>query len=395
MKKKIISIFLALIIVIGSLTVSFVAFASSRTLILGTKITSAIDGEDDLCRFIFTPSQSGTYSFLSYNVPASEAYLFVRENEDGTNQKVYKQLAYSNSDPNYKENDHNQLQFCLTYHLEKGIKYYFDAGWYLSDSRTSGNFTVMLRCDVYDSEVETLTVFNDTKLSIYSDGEWQTDANGERYFYYNISKIISNLSVTVTYADGRSVTSVGEDNVDGYKIDYKQNQAFVHWYPKTSPDYKGNILTVSVLGKSVDIEIEIEPNSMNLVKGKVIDMHGSAVENAKIKHNGTVLTSTDINGEFWFYSNSSVLEYSVSADNAIEREFTMLISADDKKNDYRALPIEICTVDLNGDGFVNAKDYALMKKSLKSEEFEKAFLLYKKCINFSKTNYPKLTLGSQ
>ena len=393
MKKKIISLFLALIIVTGSLTVSFVAFASSRALILGTKITSAIDGEDDLCRFIFTPTQSGTYSFLSYNVPASEAYLFVRENEDG--KKVYRQLAYSNSDPNYKENGHNQLQFCLTYHLEKGVKYYFDAGWYLSDSRTSGNFTVMLRCDVYDSEVETLTVLNDSKLSIYSDGEWQTDADGNRYFYYNISKIISNLSVTVTYADGRSVTSVGEDTVDGYKIDYKQNQAYVHWYPKSSPDYKSNILTVCVLGKSVDIEIEIEPNSMNLVKGKVVDMLKSPVQNAKIKLNGTVLASTDLNGEFWFYSNSSVLEYSVSIDNAIEREFTMLISVNDKKNDYRNLPIEICTVDFSGDGFVNAKDYVMMKKSLKGEEFEKAFLQYKKCVNFSKTNYPKLTLGSR
>lgn len=393
MKKKIISLFLALIIVTGSLTVSFVAFASSRALILGTKITSAIDGEDDLCRFIFTPTQSGTYSFLSYNVPASEAYLFVRENEDG--KKVYRQLAYSNSDPNYKENGHNQLQFCLTYHLEKGVKYYFDAGWYLSDSRTSGNFTVMLRCDVYDSEVETLTVLNDSKLSIYSDGEWQTDADGNRYFYYNISKIISNLSVTVTYADGRSVTSVGEDTVDGYKIDYKQNQAYVHWYPKSSPDYKSNILTVCVLGKSVDIEIEIEPNSMNLVKGKVVDMLKSPVQNAKIKLNGTVLASTDLNGEFWFYSNSSVLEYSVSIDNAIEREFTMLISVDDKKNDYRNLPIEICTVDFSGDGFVNAKDYVMMKKSLKGEEFEKSYLQYKKCVNFSKTNYPKLTLGSR
>lgn len=393
MKKKIISLFLALIIAIGSLTVSFVAFASSRTLILGTKITSAIDGEDDLCRFIFTPSESGTYSFLSYNVPASEAYLFVRENEDG--KKVYKQLAYSNSDPNYKENGHNQLQFCLTYHLEKGVKYYFDAGWYLSDSRTSGNFTVMLRCDVYDSEVETLTVLNDSKLSIYSDGEWQTDADGNRYFYYNISKIISNLSVTVTYADGRSVTSVGEDTVDGYKIDYKQNQAYVHWYPKSSPDYKSNILTVSVLGKSVDIEIEIEPNSMNLVKGKVVDMLKEPVQNAKIKLNGTVLASTDSNGEFWFYSNSSVLEYSVSLDNAIKREFTMLISVDDKKNDYRNLPIEICTADFSGDGFVNAKDYVMMKKSLKGEKFEKVYLQYKKCVIFSKTNYSKLTLGSR
>ena len=393
MKKKIISLFLALIIVIGSLTVSFVAFASSRALILGTKITSAIDGEDDVCRFIFTPTQSGTYSFLSYNVPASEAYLFVRENEDG--KKVYRQLAYSNSDPNYKENGHNQLQFCLTYHLEKGVKYYFDAGWYLSDSRTSGNFTVMLRCDVYDSEVETLTVLNDSKLSIYSDGEWQTDADGNRYFYYNISKIISNLSVTVTYADGRSVTSVGEDTVDGYKIDYKQNQAYVHWYPKSSPDYKSNILTVCVLGKSVDIEIEIESNSMNLVKGKVVDMLKSPVQNAKIKLNGTVLASTDSNGEFWFYSNSSVLKYSVSIDNAIEREFTMLISVDDKKNDYRNLPIEICTVDFSGDGFVNAKDYVMMKKSLKGEEFEKVNLQYKKCVNFSKTKYPKLTLGSR
>lgn len=393
MKKKIISLFLALIIAIGSLTVSFVAFASSRTLILGTKITSAIDGEDDLCRFIFTPSESGTYSFLSYNVPASEAYLFVRENEDG--KKVYRQLAYSNSDPNYKENGHNQLQFCLTYHLEKGVKYYFDASWYLSDSRTSGNFTVMLRCDVYDSEVETLTVLNDSKLSIYSDGEWQTDADGNRYFYYNISKIISNLSVTVTYADGRSVTSVGEDTVDGYKIDYKQNQAYVHWYPKSSPDYKSNILTVSVLGKSVDIEIEIEPNSMNLVNGKVVDMLKEPVQNAKIKLNGTVLASTDSNGEFWFYSNSSVLEYSVSLDNAIKREFTMLISVDDKKNDYRNLPIEICTADFSGDGFVNAKDYVMMKKSLKGEEFEKVYLQYKKCVNFSKTNYPKLTLGTR
>ena len=194
MKKKIISVILAIVTVISCFAVAFNAYGKIYELELGVKTTGVIDGEDDLIRFSFTPEESGTYSFLSYNVPATEAYLFVKEVDPETGYKEFVQLAYSNSDPNYQENEHSNRQFCLTYHLEKGVKYYFDAGWYLSDTRVSGTITVMLRCDEYDVVFDRIEATCPIMIDVYSDGSFSTDSNGEQYFLYNLSKVIANTT---------------------------------------------------------------------------------------------------------------------------------------------------------------------------------------------------------
>ena len=124
MKKKLISVLLAVLLLLSCMSASISAFATTRPIQLDVKVTNILDGAGDMNWYTFTPVASGTYSFLSYNVPASEAYLFVKEKDPETGKKVYKQLEFSNSDPNYQENGHNILQFCLTYYLEKGVKFW-------------------------------------------------------------------------------------------------------------------------------------------------------------------------------------------------------------------------------------------------------------------------------
>ncbi len=99
MKKKFISILLVISMVSAMNCFSTLnTFASVTDLEVyfesGATVSAKIDGYGDLAQFVFTPEQSGTYSFLTYNSYKSVAYLL----DDDFNQ-----LAYSDSSPNYKE----------------------------------------------------------------------------------------------------------------------------------------------------------------------------------------------------------------------------------------------------------------------------------------------------
>lgn len=108
MSKKIISLILAVVLAISCFAITFSAYGKIQELVLDGDFQCEIDGADDLAWFSYIPEISGTYSFLSYNTPATEAYLFIKEYDSETDTKQYVQLAYSNSDPNYAENSHNQ-----------------------------------------------------------------------------------------------------------------------------------------------------------------------------------------------------------------------------------------------------------------------------------------------
>lgn len=393
MNKKILSITLIITIVISSLAFSvFNAFAKTQSLILDLKTTSVIDGVDDMAWFIFTPEESGIYSFLSYNIPASEAYLFIKEIDPDTGAKKYTQLAYSNSDDNYVENGHNNRQFCLTYHLEKGVTYYFTAGWFLSDSRVDGTTTVMLRCDSYDNEIESITAVCDAELEAYTDGVWKTDADNRQYYFYNISKLIPNTTVTIHYTDGNEFSIKGAEEIDGYKIKYTHTQATTHWYTQEDPNYTQNILTIEVLNTSVDINVNIIHGELYPVKGIVVDTIGNPVANAKIIKDSGIIAATDSEGKFVFNTNAGNSEYIITAPNAIDRTIEITTSANSDKNNFTEKPIALCTYDYVGDSVINAKDFALMTKNVPSEELDLIRENFAKHINFTKKDYPKLIL---
>ncbi|MGN1124116.1 MAG: hypothetical protein ACI4RR_07205, partial [Eubacterium sp.] len=353
--KKALSMLITAMLILSSLAFTFSAFGKTQTLILNTKMTETIDGVDDVAQFIFVPDESGTYSFLSYNVPASEAYLLIREVNSETNQKEYVQLAYSCSDPDYQENGHNSRQFRLTYHLEKGVTYYFWAGWYLSENRTDGTMTVMLRCDQYDSNIEKITISCPASLDAYTDGMWMTDLEGSKYYHYNTTRLEANMTVTIHFNDGEQISATGQEEINGYRIIYLHSQSTNHWYPQSDENYTENTFTVKVLDKTASMDVPINIGARFAVKGIVTDMLGNPIENAEIRNTQGSVVYTDFNGVFCFYTVPGDYSMTVCSDNSLDRKFRLVVSALADDNDFTSVPIQLCDYEYVKDGIINAK----------------------------------------
>lgn len=385
MKKRIISIILAITIVMTSFSFTYNAYANSLQLVLDTKLSTNINGAGDLEWFYYTPTATGTYTIRSYNIYASEVYLFVREVDPVTKQKRMVQLAYSNSDD---KTETGSRQFMLTYHLIAGTTYYFGVGWYMSDSRTSGVYTVMLTNDNYDeSLIERIELDNPVALEAYTDGDWIKDSSGNTFFRYNISKIVSNLSITVHYYDGKSTTVVGQEYVDGYAITFINNQYNEHWYPNNSTEYNKNTFTVKINDVTASIDIPIVISSKYSVKGRVIDMNGNPVSNATIMQGATTLAVSADDGSFTFYHNAGQYQFTVYTTHSINRKFLLQISANSANNNFTSKPVTICNCDFVKDGIINAKDFSFINKYADEADKPNLTAEFRKCINFTAKDY--------
>lgn len=391
MKKKMISILMTAAIIAASFIFPFEAFAKMQELILNLEMSTVIDGSEDQAWFTFTPDESGTYSFLSYVTPACEAYLFVKETDPATGAKKYVQLAYAINDPNYLENGHNNRQFCLTYYLQKGVKYYYTAGWFLED-RTSGTMRVKLRCDSYSSNIDHIEVDCPVQLSAFIDGSWYKDTQGSSYFFYNTSKLISNTKITIYYKDATTSTVIGKDEIDGYRVQFLHTQSQTHWYPQNNPSYTANTFTVKILDQEVSFDVPIISTSMYQTKLKVVDVNGNPIANAAVNSSGGLIARTDANGLFLYSLPAGIQVLTISCTNSIDRNVTVVIDAASSVNDFTATPIELINVDFIKDGVINAKDFTVIHKTLTGSNKAEKTSLFRKCINHTKKDYPPLTL---
>lgn len=382
MKKKIISIILALAILSSVFALSLTALASSQVLQLDKKATTNMNGTDDLEWFLFTPDQSGIYTFLSFNVPRSEAYLFTRELDPETGGKKLVQLAYNNSSPDYKERGQgNAAQICLTYHLEAGTTYYFGVGWWLP--QTDSKFTVMLTCDSYDNTaIESITIDSTPTLTAYEDGYWNTDAKGKEYFSYDLALIISNTTITVRFTDGSVETVTGAQTIRDYNIRFLANQFDTHWYPSGDPEYTGNYLTIKILDKTAKTRIAVHLQTTN-VKGKLVNRVGEPIANAAISMNSTIIGYTESDGSFSFYSGTGNRNVTFSTPSSINITKTLMLS-ERLTNDLTDKPIVMCNCDYVKDGVINAKDYAHIQKKLSGNALKTAEAEFEKSINYMK-----------
>lgn len=388
MKRKITAALVIAAVIISSIALSFTAFASSQELILGVKASTVMSGVDDLEWFYFTPDQSGTYSFMSFNVPKCDGYLFVKEVDPETKRKEYKQLAYAGpeSESHYKEFGRNGYQFCLTYHLEAGKRYYFAAGWYLS-TQTRQQFNVMLICDSYDENaISGIEILEAPELNAYSGGNWRKDKNGIEYYHYDLTRIISNTKIKLNYTDGSSTIASGSDEIDGFKINFIDNQIENHWYIKSDPDYNGNKLTIQILDFSVETNVDIVIGNRYVLYGKVVNMAGEPVEKACVSIDG-IKEYTRADGSFAVYSSAGYRTISITTKTSIDLNKNIIISAG--TNDFREAPFVICNCDYVKDGYINAKDYSYIIKNYSEDEAEKIDAEFKKCINFSAEKYTK------
>lgn len=397
MKKRALAVFMALCVVISCLSGTISAYATTRTIQLDVRTTNMLDGSEDMNWYIYTPEVSGTYSFLSYNVYASEAYLFVKEKDPDTGKKIYTQLEYSNLSPDYKENGQSGiLQFCLTYYLEAGVTYYFAAGWtHETTIDKSTSMTVMLRCDAYGEKViDSIDVSCPATLSAYIDGQWQKDTNGVSYFYYNLSRIMANITITIHYNDGSTSTVIGKDEIDGYDVLYTHTQSVNHWYAQSTPEYTANTLTIKIADASVDFDVPIEISSMYGVKGTVVDTDGNPVANARIvnSNSNSTLATTDANGKYYFASLTGKYNITVRCDHAVSRNVEMMVGTGQSGNSFE--PIQIVTCDYVDDEIINAKDYAYIVRNLSGSELDEKKEQFSNYINFSQDDYEPVTLVS-
>lgn len=397
MKKRALAVFMALCVVISCLSGTISAYATTRTIQLDVRVTNMLDGSEDMNWYIYTPEVSGTYSFLSYNVYASEAYLFVKEKDPDTGKKIYTQLEYSNLSPDYKENGQSGiLQFCLTYYLEAGVTYYFAAGWsHETTIDKSTSMTVMLRCDAYGEKViDSIDVSCPATLSAYIDGQWQKDTDGVSYFYYNLSRIMANITITIHYNDGSASTVIGKDEIDGYDILFTHTQSVNHWYAQSTPEYTANTLTIKIADASVDFDVPIEISSMYAVKGTVVDTDGNPVANARIvnSNSNSTLATTDANGKYYFASLTGKYNITVRCDNAVSRNVEMMVGTGQSGNSFE--PIQIVTCDYVDDEIINAKDYAYIVRNLSGSELDEKKEQFSNYINFSQDDYEPVTLVS-
>lgn len=397
MKKRALAVFMALCVVISCLSGTISAYATTRTIQLDVRVTNMLDGSEDMNWYIYTPEVSGTYSFLSYNVYASEAYLFVKEKDPDTGKKIYTQLEYSNLSPDYKENGQSGiLQFCLTYYLEAGVTYYFAAGWsHETTIDKSTSMTVMLRCDAYGEKViDSIDVSCPATLSAYIDGQWQKDTDGVSYFYYNLSRIMANITITIHYNDGSTSTVIGKDEIDGYDILFTHTQSVNHWYAQSTPEYTANTLTIKIADASVDFDVPIEISSMYAVKGTVVDTDGNPVANARIvnSNSNSTLATTDANGKYYFASLTGKYNITVRCDHAVSRNVEMMVGTGQSGNSFE--PIQMVTCDYVDDEIINAKDYAYIVRNLSGSELDEKKEQFSNYINFSQDDYEPVTLVS-
>lgn len=381
MKKKILSVAMVLAILISTLAVSITAFASAQQLMLNLATSAKLSGNEDLAWFIYTPDKSGTYTLRSYNTVATEAYLFVKERDPETGQKKMIQLAYNAA----KTTDKNR-QFCLTYHLEAGVTYYYAAGWYLA-SREGDSITVKLECDSVDkTNIERIEAYCPVTYEIGMNCTIQRDSEGNQYFHYDLNRIIVNTKITVYYEDGTSVTAMGNETIDGNRFAFKDNQYYDHWLSTSdNPDHR-NILTIEYLDKSTEIDIQIKGSARYEFKGYVVDFADQPIENACITINNSKYY-TNSKGFFSIYVPGGSYDFKISTDTSIDRTLPITIAANNTDNDYTASPFRICNCDYVKDGHINAKDFAYISKNLSGDKLTAVTNEFENSINFEKSKY--------
>lgn len=388
--KKALAVILALALIISSFSIGlFNASAKTQAIILDTEIVNTTDGTNDKNWYYFTPEQTGLYTFLSYNrLLYAEAYLF------SFGDKEFTQLAYSNLSPNYAYyGQPNKYQFCISYKLEAGKTYYYAAGW--DSDKVKGDMTVKLIYEGGDEDViDSIDVECSADLTWYTDGTWETDSGGEKYFNYNYSKILRNMVVILNYKNGAtSKSAVGANTVDGYTINFIQNQSENHWYAQADERHTQNTLTVKILNVSKDYDVVINQSALFTVRGAVCDYIGKeAIEGAVISINGNIAATTDSGGEFSFVSAPGVFNASVSGSNIITREITITVNVDRDANDHRGNPIGVVSCDFVVDGIINAKDFAYIQRNFSGTEKATQSARFSKLINFNTDKYTKISI---
>lgn len=287
-------------------------------------------------KFTHTPEYSAVYHFESRASYDSIGYIY---DSDG-------KLVATDDDSAGKQ------QFKVSAYLEEGKTYYF-VGKFYNEQRT-GKIKVLLTSDKSDA-VDKITVSTDYYFLENKNGKWNTDADGKQYFDYNLQDFYDSLEIDVYFSDGTTAhwntqMSGGIQTIHGKTLYLVHNQYVNHW------NYgEEDFLTVKYMGAVCQVPITILKKPIYYFTANVSTLlpEKNAVSNATVTIDGETFT-TDENGDFTIRKEAGIYTAAVSAKNCISREITIEVGEKDKY--VSSVGIDLLNVDLNGDNVADDKD---------------------------------------
>ncbi len=132
---------------------------------------------------------------------------------------------------------------------------------------TCGDASVTLTFTLIDNPVDHLELVSGSSYSYVENynGYVSANSNGEYFYYY--PNIPSDAVINIVYKDGTSTTSKVGEYIDGYRIDWSENQYQEPWVVGTD-----NKSMISYLGHTVNLPITVKENkvaSIEVVSGRV------------------------------------------------------------------------------------------------------------------------------
>lgn len=132
---------------------------------------------------------------------------------------------------------------------------------------TCGDASVTLTFTLIDNPVAYLELVSGSSYNYVENfnGYVSTNGNGEYFYYY--TNFPSDAVIKIVYKDGTSTTSKVGEYIDGYRIDWSDNQYQEPWVVGTD-----NKSMISYLGHTVNLPITVVENqvaSIEVVSGRV------------------------------------------------------------------------------------------------------------------------------
>lgn len=324
------------------------------------------DSTDSVMTFAFTPSVSASYEFYSEGTTYVNCSL-----KDSSGTELDSALCTD-----------SVTDFKLIHYLEAGAAYYFDV---TSDNKSTGDFTVTLlpytveKIILERTSVEISALDNNRgvfDVAAHMEGSGITVVYDTGYTdYITYSKDMTYRDYAVTYSDSQSqsIWSCGEHTAS-IDIGGAAAQIYVnilHSYTGTTiePTYTEKGYTVYTCALCRDMFYADYVNSIGLkITGRIVLMQspdGSHQDNipvpmTKIGCDGTELGMVADDGTFSYYVDSSSQEITVYGEYGLTR--TVRITPDEN-NEMHLGDVAFFHFDYNSDGYVNAKDYAILRTS--------------------------------
>ncbi len=313
--------------------------------------------------FVFIPDVSGNYIFYSSGKVDVDCVL-----TDGGNNEL----------ASHADNSLDDLNFTVEYCLDAGKTYYYTVKSIMS----TGDFHVTL----YPRDIKSIDFDIDITIS----------CNDNTDGVFDVMPLIEGREITVIYKTGYIDKINFTDNMKYFNktVRYTDNQENVKWLCGVHTGTisigecsKSFAITINHFYTSVKIPPSLENDGYTeytcsycgdsykadfvkrtgvLVSGRVVLMespdgshpHNFPIVNAVVSVDGVDMDETDINGEFEFYVSSHSSQVYISSEFAVDRTFEF---AYDDNLEMELGDISFFHYDYNQDGYVNAKDFALLR----------------------------------